>query len=303
MALLTLVVEVEAARLDRFLAAQFAGRSRSEIQRWIEGGAVLVNGRASKASRAVVPGDRIEIATPEPQPASAAPEDIVLTILYEDADLIAVDKPAGMVVHPAAGHAGGTLVNAVLHHCPDIEGVGGVQRPGIVHRLDKDTSGIILVAKNDAAHRHLQAQFKDRTVAKTYLALVHGHLIPPQGRVDAPIGRDPHHRQRMAVVAATAGREAVTDYETLRTWTQASLVAAHPRTGRTHQIRVHLAALGHPVVGDTTYGPRRDPFHLGRHFLHAHRLRFHRPADNAPIELTSPLPVDLQALITRLDRP
>ena len=302
MAMLTLLADHEGPRLDRFLAERLAGRSRAEIQRWIEQGAVLVNGGGCRASRRVLPGDRIEVVMPGQQPSGLAAEAIPLVILYEDADMIAIDKPAGLVVHPAAGHEGGTLVNAVLHHSPDIQGVGGVQRPGIVHRLDKDTSGIILVAKNDAAHRHLQAQFKVRTVAKTYLALVHGRLNPSQGRIDAPIGRDPRHRQRMAVVPLTAGREAVTDYETQVDWGLASLVAAHPRTGRTHQIRVHFASLGHPLVGDTTYGPRRDPFHLGRHFLHAHRLQFQRPSDGAPLDLISPLPPELQALVDRLNR-
>lgn len=302
MATLTLLAGEESPRLDRYLAERLAGRSRAEIQRWIEQGAVLVNGSVSRASRRVLAGDRIEVVTPEPLPSGLVAEAISLTILYEDEDLIAVDKPAGMVVHPAAGHEGGTLVNAILHHCPDIQGVGGVQRPGIVHRLDKDTSGMILVAKNDAAHRHLQAQFKARTIAKTYLAVVHGRLNPSQGRIDAPIGRDPRQRQRMAVVPIAAGREAVTDYITQIDWGVASLIAAQPRTGRTHQIRVHFASLGHPLVGDTTYGPRRDPFHLGRHFLHAHRLQFQRPSDGAPLDLRSQLPPELQALVDRLNR-
>ncbi len=302
MATLTLLADQESSRLDRFLVERLAGRSRAEIQRWIGQGAVLVNGSDCRASRRVLPGDRIEVTPPEQEPSGLAAEAIPLVILYEDADLIAVDKPAGLVVHPAAGHEGGTLVNAILHHSPDIQGVGGVLRPGIVHRLDKDTSGIILVAKNDAAHRHLQAQFKARTVTKTYLTLVHGRLNPPQGRIDAPIGRDPRHRQRMAVVPLAGGREAVTDFETQIDWGVASLIAAHPRTGRTHQIRVHFASLGHPLVGDTTYGPRRDPFHLGRHFLHAHRLQFLRPSDNAPLDLLSALPPELQALVDRLNR-
>lgn len=299
---LTFLVDQESSRLDRFLTERLEGRSRAEIQRWIEQGAVLVNGGDCRAGRRVLPGDRVEIVLPDPQPSGLAAEAIPLTILYEDSDLIAVDKPAGLVVHPAAGHGGGTLVNAILYHSPDIQGVGGVQRPGIVHRLDKDTSGIILVAKNDAAHRHLQAQFKARTVAKTYLAVIHGHIEPTRGRIDAPIGRDPRHRQRMAVVPLASGREAVTDYETQVNWGPASLIAAFPRTGRTHQIRVHFAALGHPLVGDTTYGPRRDPFHLGRHFLHAHRLQFQRPSDGVSLDLRSPLPPDLQALIDRLNR-
>ncbi|MDW8270520.1 MAG: RluA family pseudouridine synthase, partial [Anaerolineae bacterium] len=189
------VVEEVAARLDRYLAERLSDHSRSAIQRWIEQGLVRVNEQPTRASRRLVPGDRITVLVPEPQPATTAAEPIPLVIVYEDDDLLVVDKPAGMVVHPAAGHTGGTLVNAVLHHCPDLAGVGGVQRPGIVHRLDKETSGLILVAKNDRAHAYLQGQFKSRQVEKTYLALVSGHLHPPRGRIEAPIGRDPRHRQ------------------------------------------------------------------------------------------------------------
>jgi 23S rRNA pseudouridine1911/1915/1917 synthase len=297
---LLITVDAPAPRLDRFLAAALGDRSRAELQRWIEEGHITVNGAACKASRRLLPGDAIVVAPPAPRPAELVPEPIPLVVLYEDADLLVVDKPAGLVVHPAAGHTDGTLVNAILHHCPDIEGVGGVQRPGIVHRLDKDTSGIILVAKNDACHRYLQAQFKARTVQKTYLALVHGRPAPPAGRIVAPIGRDPRRRYRMAVVAPDAGREAVTDYETVEALPDVTLMAAHPRTGRTHQIRVHFAAAGHPLVGDPLYGPSRDRFRLGRQFLHAHRLVFRRPSDGAEIELTSPLPADLQRLLDRL---
>jgi 23S rRNA pseudouridine1911/1915/1917 synthase len=289
-----------APRLDRFLAEQLPDHSRSEIQRWIKEGRVLVNDRpARKSGQALEPGDVIVLSIPKPPPTQLTPEPIPLTILYEDEDVIAIDKPAGMVVHPAAGHATGTLVHALLHHFPDLEGVGEGGRPGIVHRLDKDTSGIILVARNPRAHRHLQAQFKARTVEKTYLALVHGHISPARGLIDAPIGRHPRHRQRMAVVAPERGRVAQTAYEVVAFYGPTTLVRVHPLTGRTHQIRVHFASLGHPVVGDTLYG-RRDTYRLGRHFLHAHRIRFRRPADDAWIELVSPLPAELQRLLDAL---
>jgi 23S rRNA pseudouridine1911/1915/1917 synthase len=296
------VVAETAARLDRYLAGRLSDHSRTAIQRWIEEGLVLVNEQPTRASRRLVPGDRLTVFVPEPQPATVAAEPIPLVIVYEDNDLLVVDKPAGMVVHPAAGHAGGTLVNAVLHHCPDLAGVGGVQRPGIVHRLDKETSGLILVAKNDRAHAYLQAQFKARQVEKTYLALVSGHLHPPRGRIEAPIGRDPRHRRRMAVVSPGQGRAAITDYEVRDYYANTTLVAVYPRTGRTHQIRVHLAALGHPVVGDRVYGPARDPWRLGRHFLHAHRLRLRRPGDGAWLDLVSPLPAELEAVLARLEK-
>ena len=287
-------------RLDRYLTEQLPERSRAEIQRWIKEGAVLVNQRPAKPSQRLNPGDSISVTIPAPAPTTVEPEAIPLTILYEDDDLIAVDKPAGMVVHPAPGHETGTLVNAILHHCPDLQGVGGVQRPGIVHRLDKDTSGIILVAKHDRAHRHLQAQFKNRTIDKTYLALLIGQLEQREGRIDAPIGRHPRQRKRMAVTSAEKGREAITEFTVEAYYGTTTLVAAHPLTGRTHQIRVHFASIGHPMVGDVVYGPRRDAYKLGRHFLHAHRLHFLRPADDASLDLVSPLPPDLQALLDRL---
>jgi len=292
-------VEGSHARLDRFLAEQMPEHSRAEIQRWVKAGLALVNGTPGKVSVALKPGDRVTLTIPEPPPTQLQAEAIPLVILYEDDDIIAVDKPAGMVVHPAAGHWGGTLVNAVLHHFPQLEGVGEKGRPGIVHRLDKDTSGIILVAKNARAHRYLQAQFKERTIHKTYLALVHGHLKSEQGIINAAIGRHPRQRKRMAILPAGKGRVAQTEYEALAYYDANTLVAAHPLTGRTHQIRVHFASLGHPLVGDVVYG-RRDAYKLGRHFLHAHRIRFRRPADDEGVELESPLPPDLQALLDKL---
>ena len=293
------VVDEAQPRLDRYLAAQLADHSRAEVQRWIKEGLARVNARPARPGMALKPGDVVTLTIPEPAPTELLPEDIPLVILYEDEDVIAIDKPAGMVVHPAVGHSRGTLVNAILWHFPGLEGVGEGGRPGIVHRLDKDTSGIILVAKNPRAHRHLQAQFKDRTISKTYLALVHGHLKHSQGLIDAPIGRHARHRKRMAVVPANKGREAQTEYEVVAYYDLNTLAAAHPLTGRTHQIRVHFASLGHPVVGDVVYG-RRDVYRLGRHFLHAHRIRFRRPADESVVELLSPLPPELQALLDSL---
>ena len=288
-------------RLDRWLAQRLPDRSRTEIQRWIREGLVRVNGRASKPGYKLEPGDVIEVDIPRVRPyEEVRPEPIPLTILYEDEDLIVVDKPAGMVVHPGAGVTSGTLVNAILYHCPDLEGVGGVERPGIVHRLDKDTSGLILVAKNDRAHRELQRQFREREVSKAYLALVEGHLQPKVGRIEAPIGRDRRHRKRMAVVRG--GREAITEYTVLAYYGDFTLVEARPLTGRTHQIRVHFAFIGHPLAGDTVYGRRKQRLKpwLTRHFLHAHRIRFRLPRTGEWVEFTSPLPEDLQAVLDRL---
>jgi len=240
-----------------------------------------------------------------------------LPILFEDADLLIIDKPAGMVVHPAPGHDHGTLVNAVLHHCPEIEGVGGERRPGIVHRLDKETSGLLVVAKNDRAHRHLQAQFKNRTVYKEYLTLLDGRIEPAQGRIIAPIGRHPVERKRQAVLPAdprtgeSQGREAITDYRVQAYYSytaRGSTAVAHfsfvnvvLHTGRTHQIRVHFAWRKNPVVGDTLYGYRKQRLPIERQFLHAHRLRLQLPSSGEVREFVAPLPADLQAVLASLD--
>jgi 23S rRNA pseudouridine1911/1915/1917 synthase len=238
---------------------------------------------------------------PAAEPYEVEPEPIPLEIIYENHDLLVIDKPAGMVVHPSPGHWRGTLVHAVLYHCPDLEGVGGAHRPGIVHRLDKDTSGLILVAKNDRAHRDLQAQFKGREVQKTYLALVYGLISPVSGEIAAAVGRDIRDRKRMAIVEG--GREAVTRYEVLGYYRKHTLLACHPLTGRTHQIRVHLAHIGHPILGDGVYGGRRrPPVPCPRQFLHAHRIRFRLPATGEQVEFTSPLPPDLQAVLDALER-
>jgi len=288
-------------RLDKWLVQKVPHRSRTEIQRWIREGRVWVNGHAVKPGHRLEPGDLVEVSILPSRPYERArPQPIPLTVVYEDEDILVVDKPAGMVVHPGPGQRDGTLVNAVLYHVPDLEGVGGVERPGIVHRLDKDTSGLIVVAKNDRALRDLQRQFKERTVEKVYLALVEGHLQPNVGRIEVPIGRDKKHRKRMTVTRD--GREAVTEYRLLRYYDEFTLVEVHPLTGRTHQIRVHFAFIGHPVAGDALYGPRKQKLRprLQRHFLHAHRLRFRLPGTGQWVEFISPLPDDLQQVLDSL---
>jgi 23S rRNA pseudouridine1911/1915/1917 synthase len=298
---LSFIVEQGGERLDRWLAAALPDCSRTEIQRWIKEGHVIVDGALPKVSYRVRPGDEITIQIPPPLPAVAQPESIPLDILYEDDHLLVINKPAGMVVHPAPGrvHRTGTLVNAVLAHVPNLA-VGGEQRPGIVHRLDKDTSGVILVAKNDAALRDLQAQFKARTVEKVYLALVEGELPTAHGRIEAPIGRDPRHRQRMAVVTEQKGRPAVTDFRVRERFSDYTLIEAHPRTGRTHQIRIHLASIGHPVVGDPLYGRKHSRLHCPRQFLHALKIGVRLPGSGMWAEFTAPLPADLEEVLERL---
>jgi 23S rRNA pseudouridine1911/1915/1917 synthase len=302
--ILALVAQGSGERLDKWLAGQLPERSRAEVQRWIEAGLVTRGGRPLKASYRLSEGNAVDVLIPPAEEYEAQPEDIPLDVLYEDRDVLIINKPAGMVVHPAAGNWHGTLVNAVLFHAPNLEGVGGAHRPGIVHRLDKDTSGVILVAKNDAAHRKLQAQFKNREVEKTYLALVYGGLDPAKGEINAAVGRDPRDRKRMGVVAASQGRPATTRYETVSAYRipttseRLTLLACRPLTGRTHQIRVHLAHIHHPIVGDEVYGPRRKlPFACPRQFLHAERLRFRLPSTGETVEFSAPLPADLQAVL------
>ncbi|MGB6837717.1 MAG: RluA family pseudouridine synthase [Dehalococcoidia bacterium] len=286
----------EGERLDLFVARQRPELSRSRVQRLIEQGLVTIEGRPARAGLRLERGRRVCLTVPPPEPLELAPEAIPLSVVYEDEDLLVVDKPAGMAVHPGPGHSAHTLVNAVLARCPDLRGVGGQGRPGIVHRLDKDTSGLIIVARNDLAHLSLSRQLKERRVEKGYLALVHGHVEPPEGVIEAPIGRDPRHRQRMAVVEG--GREARTGYRVARYVDSYTLVEVTPHTGRTHQIRVHFAALGYPVVGDGVYG-RPCPV-LGRQFLHAFRLAFRHPRTGEALRLEAPLPADLRAAMRRL---
>lgn len=304
-------------RLDRWLTDRFAEESRSAVQRWIAEGLVTVSGqRAGKAGMPLEAGANIEVAAPPPAvETSLRPEDIPLKIIFEDNNLLVIDKPAGLVVHPGPGHTAGTLANAVLHHCPELEGIGGEKRPGIVHRLDKGTSGVIVVAKNDAAMRLLQEQFAGRSVYKEYLALLEGRVEPPRGRIDAPIGRHPTRRQRMAVLPAHSGpknaagaREAVTEYECLQVYedrskgqtARFSLVRAVLHTGRTHQIRVHFAWRNFPVAGDAEYGNKRRRLSLTRPFLHARRLGIRLPGEAEQRVFESPLPTELQRILDRL---
>lgn len=298
--------DADGVRLDRFLVTVLPAHSRSQIQRLIKEGQVRVADRPAKANHAVKTGQEITVEVPEPLDAAVQPEAIPLPILYQDQDVIIVDKPAGMVVHPAAGHATGTLVNALLHHVDDLSGIGGEKRPGIVHRLDRGTSGLMVVAKHDAAHEELSRQFREREVEKQYLALVWGEVRAGR-RILEPIGRDPSNRKKMSA-RARHSRQAVTRIvhtERLKSLTLAE-IAIH--TGRTHQIRVHLSAIGHPIVGDSLYGGvhRRVPgdlravTHLERPFLHAARLVFHHPSDGRRMEFTSALPDDLQRVLDEL---
>jgi len=282
-------------RLDQYLSNIQKEISRSRLKRLIEQEKVSVNGAPVRAKYKVKPGDIITIHVPDPTPLDLLAERIPLHIVYEDESLVVVDKSAGMVVHPAPGHGAGTLVNALLHHCPDLTGIGGVERPGIVHRLDKDTSGLVLVAKTDRAHRSLAKQFKQRTIKKVYLALVRG-IVPAQtGVIDLPIGRHKIHRKKMAP-QREGGREAATAYEVISRHPHFTYLRLFPKTGRTHQIRVHVASLGHPVLGDKTYGGKLDEKHMKmpRQALHAHRLEIIHPVSGKPQVFISSLPSDME---------
>lgn len=290
-------------RLDKVLAARFPEHSRSRMQVLIRDGFVQINQNVvTKSGFMVENGMTIEVCLPSAQPVELEAEAIPLRVILDHPDVLVVDKPAGLVVHPAAGHESGTLVNAVMGLIPDLEGIGGELRPGIVHRLDKDTSGLILIAKNERAHRYLQDQFRLREVEKVYLALVDGKPPTPNGRIEAPIARDPAHRKQMAVVPPGKGRDAVTEYFTRETFAQHTLVEAHPLTGRTHQIRLHLAFVGCPIVGDTLYGRRKVSLPLHRHFLHAARLTVRLPGEKHPRTFESPLPPELDQVLQQLRR-
>lgn len=288
-------------RLDKFLVRCLPEFSRARLQGLVSDGFVSVNGvPARKSGQTLEAGAGVEVRVPPPVPSGIVGEDIPLDIVFENADLLAVDKPAGMVVHPAAGHASGTLVHAALGYDPDIEGIGGEERPGVVHRLDKETSGLILLAKNERAHRWLQDQFRLRKVDKTYLALVDGAPPTPSGRVEAAIGRDPNRRKQMAVVSAGRGREAVSEYRTLESFARHTLLEFHPLTGRTHQIRLHCAFLGCPIVGDKVYGRRNPTLEIDRHFLHAAKLKIVLPNEKEPRLFEARLPVELEKVLDGL---
>jgi 23S rRNA pseudouridine1911/1915/1917 synthase len=284
-------------RLDKYLTKVIPQFSRAYLQKLIGQGYVLVNGQRTKANQRLNKSDSITVKLPTPAVHPLA-EPIPLAIIYEDEDVLVLDKPAGLTVHPAPGHPSHTLVNAVLAYCPGLAMSNEPMRPGIVHRLDKDTSGLIVIAKNDFAREYLAAQFKNRTVAKGYLVLVKGRLSPEQGIIEAPIGRDPHNRRRMAIVEA--GKEASTQYRVWKYLDSYTLLEVAPLTGRTHQIRVHLSAIGCPVVGDPIYGIKAS--HLSRQFIHAYRLGFHLPSTKQYQEFTSPLPMDLEEALEYLAR-
>jgi 23S rRNA pseudouridine1911/1915/1917 synthase len=297
-------------RLDSWLARELPGLSRARIQSLIVTGQVRLQGKTTRASARLRPGQAVSVFVPEPVPARPLPEDIPLDIVHEDRHLLVLSKPPGLAVHPGAGRPGGTLVNALLRHVRDLSGVGGVLRPGIVHRLDRGTSGLLVVAKDDATHRALAQQFAGRTVEKEYLALVLGVPARREGTIDAPVGRDPVHRKRMSA-RSPRGREARSSYAVREAFDGAALLRVRIHTGRTHQIRVHLASLGHPVAGDATYGGTRPPpsrqaasraalASLERPALHAARLAFTHPGTGQRVIFESPLPPDLQAVVDRL---
>jgi 23S rRNA pseudouridine1911/1915/1917 synthase len=302
----TVPSESDGQRLDRFLVSVLESHSRSQIQKLIADGHVAVARRDARANLTMHEGDRVTVALPEVVPARASGEPLPLEILYQDRDIAVLNKQAGMVVHPGAGHPSGTLVNALLHHVPDLSGIGGEARPGIVHRLDRGTSGVMVIAKNDAAHQELTRQFHDREVEKEYVALVWG-VVQAGRRIDAAIGRDPVHRQKMSARARHA-RDAVTRITRAHHFRGVTLCVVAIHTGRTHQIRVHLSAIGHPVVGDSVYGGvrRRVPGdlravqRLDRPFLHAERLAFRHPRDGQRMEFTAPLPDDLAGILEEL---
>ena len=286
-------------RLDAFLASSLDGLTRSQATRLIESGEVAVDGKPVSKSYKLAGGEDIAVTLPEPEPVEAVPQDIPLDVVYEDADVIVVNKPSGMVVHPAPGHPDGTLVNALLYHCAGtLSGVGGALRPGIVHRIDRDTSGLIIAAKNDAAHQYLSAQLADHTLARTYECIVVGALREDRGTVDAPIARHPTDRKRMAVVAG--GREAVTHWEVIARYPGYTHVRCRLETGRTHQIRVHMAYIGHPILGDTVYGAKKEVPGLTGQCLHAVGLRFLHPRTHEVVELSCPLPEEFTRMLQKI---
>ncbi|WP_027414518.1 RluA family pseudouridine synthase [Aneurinibacillus terranovensis] len=294
------VVESQDAgeRVDKFLAAVQEDYSRSQLQGWLKENLVSVNGKPAKGNYRLQEDDEIVLTVPPPKDLNIAAEPMNLDVVYEDSDVIVVNKPRGLVVHPAPGHYSGTLVNGLLYHCKDLSGINGVLRPGIVHRIDKDTSGLIMAAKNDKAHESLAAQLKDHTVTRRYVALVHGVIAHEKGTIDAPIGRDPKNRQQMAVVFENS-KPAVSHFAVLERFRDYTLVELKLETGRTHQIRVHMKYINHPLVGDPKYGPKSD-FSIEGQALHARDLGFIHPGTGEYMEFTAPLPNDMTTIIKHL---
>ncbi|MBI3802738.1 MAG: RluA family pseudouridine synthase [Nitrospirae bacterium] len=289
-------------RIDLYLIRRGVSLSRSRIQNLIEEGQILINGHPTKASYRVREGDRIDVKIPPPAPLELIPEEVPLDVLYEDESLLVLNKAAGMVVHPAPGHDKGTLVHALLHHCRDLTGIGGRERPGIVHRLDKDTSGVMVIAKTDAAHQRLSKQFKQHTIDRRYLAVVCGKVAKGSGKIDLAIGRDRVDRKKISSRTAHP-REAQTHWAVRERFRVATLLEVYPQTGRTHQIRVHMAHLGHPIVGDKVYGGRAArmfEINVARQMLHAERLGFIHPTRNEQMTFSSPVPPDMEGLLSAL---
>lgn len=289
-------------RLDQYLSASRVAHSRAHIQKLIKIDAVKVNDMSSKASHRLKEGDKVSVLIPPPRKLEVNPEDIPLSIVHEDKDIVVVNKPSGMVVHPAPGNYSGTLVNALLYHFKDLSGIGGIMRPGIVHRLDKNTSGLMVVAKNDSAHASLSGQIRDRSIEKEYVALVHGKISKDRGVIEQNIGRNPTHRKKMAVIKSKVfkSREAVTHYRVLERFRNYTLVELKLVTGRTHQIRVHLSSMGNPVVGDSTYGRASNEFGIKRQLLHAKRLKFIHPATGKAMEFEAAVPEDFGGILGNL---
>ena len=298
----TLTADQAGERLDAFLARSLPDLTRSAAQRLLEEGAVTLGGKPTKKNTKTAPGDVVEVTLPEPQPVEVVPQNIPLDIVYEDADVIVVNKPVGLVVHPAPGHPDGTLVNALLYHCgTSLSGINGELRPGIVHRIDRDTSGLIIAAKNDRAHLALSAQLQDHTLARVYEAVVVGNLREDSGTVNAPIGRHPVDRKKMAIEPRN-GRAAVTHWRVLARYPGYTHVECRLETGRTHQIRVHMASIGHPLLGDTVYGSKKPWPGLAGQCLHARKLRFIHPSTGQPVEVECPLPDWFEKVLKQLDR-
>ena len=299
--LLRTTEESRGKRLDAYLADALDDLTRSAAANLIEAGAVIVSGKAAAKSLKLAGGETVEVTLPEPEPIDAVPQNIPLDVVYEDSDVIVINKPSGMVVHPAPGHADGTLVNALLYHCgASLSGIGGALRPGIVHRIDRDTSGLIIAAKNDAAHQSLTAQLSDHTLGRTYECIVTGNLREDAGTVDAPIARHPSDRKKMAVVPG--GRNAVTHWEVIARYPGYTHVRCRLETGRTHQIRVHMAYLGHPILGDTVYGNKKEVPGLTGQCLHAVGLQFIHPRTGELVRLSCPLPEEFTRMLRKIDK-